>query len=73
LDATGVYTAREVFETLRARGVFVATAGRKTELADWFAARGLAPRELRSFATLREALRAYARAGGGPPAEPTLS
>jgi MFS superfamily sulfate permease-like transporter len=65
-DATGVYTAREVFETLRARGLVVATAARKTELARWFAKRGLTPTDLHAYATLREALRAYARASGTP-------
>jgi high affinity sulfate transporter 1 len=65
-DATGVYTAREVFDTLRARGIVVATAARKTELAGWFAQRGLTPAALQSYPTLREALRAYAHATGTP-------
>jgi high affinity sulfate transporter 1 len=68
-DATGAYTAREVFDTLRARGVVVATAARKTELESWFAKRGLTPRQLHAFATLREALDAYSRATGTPARE----
>jgi high affinity sulfate transporter 1 len=59
VDATGISTAREVFQTLRARGVAVATAGRQTEWANWWRQRGFMPTQLQTFATLRQALHAY--------------
>lgn len=59
VDATGVATAREVFQTLRARGVVVATAGRQTEWADWWRQRGMTTMGLRTFATVRQAVHAY--------------
>jgi len=39
IDVTGPHAARDVIDTLRARGVVFATAGRQTERAQW-AARG---------------------------------
>jgi MFS superfamily sulfate permease-like transporter len=61
VDATGIYTAREVFDGLRARGVVVALAGRKTEWANWTRERGFAPLSEThpNFASLDEALAAY--------------
>jgi MFS superfamily sulfate permease-like transporter len=58
VDVTGLYTAREVFDRLRARGIVVALAGRKTEWEQWWRTHGFAP-TLRSFASLREASSAY--------------
>jgi MFS superfamily sulfate permease-like transporter len=61
IDTTGLYTAWEVLETLRGRGVVTAAAGREAEWARWAAARDftLAALKTRSFPTLRKALRAY--------------
>jgi MFS superfamily sulfate permease-like transporter len=59
VDATGIATAREVFQTLRARGVVVATAGRQTEWVNWWRQRGITTVGLRTFATLRQAVHAY--------------
>lgn len=61
VDATGLYTAREVFETLRARGVVIACAGRQAEWISWAAAREFVPGTLRTrtYPTIRQALRAY--------------
>ena len=64
VDATGLYTARETFEALSARGIVIALAGRRTELARWRARRGAEDAQLlRTFATLDEAVAAF-RAGG---------
>jgi hypothetical protein len=63
-DATGLYTARETFEALSARGIVIALAGRRTELARWQARHGTAAAQPpRTFATLEEAVAAF-RAGG---------
>jgi MFS superfamily sulfate permease-like transporter len=59
VDATGIATAREVFQTLRARGVVVATAGRQTEWVNWWRQHGMTTIGLRTFATLRQAVHAY--------------
>ena len=66
LDATGLYAAGEVFESLRARGVVVAAAGRQAEWERRAAARGFG-RDAewpRPFPTLRQALHAYRRESG---------
>jgi len=59
VDATGLYTANDVIDALAARGVSVILAGRQTEWAQWRQRRGLAPQEVRSFPTLRQAVRAF--------------
>jgi high affinity sulfate transporter 1 len=75
VDATGLETVREVFETLRARGVAVATAGRRGEWLEWGRRRGYAESDVptRLFPTLRSAARACAadrEAAGAAPPEP---
>lgn len=60
VDATGVYTLREVIDTLRARGVVVAVAGRRTEWKRWRRLRGFHPRlALPLYASLEEAESAF--------------
>ena len=61
VDATGLYTVRELVETLEARGVVTAFAGRQTEWKHWSERRsvpGIAEKA-RSFPTLRQALQAF--------------
>jgi len=64
IDATGLFVARDVFDTLRARGVVVAAAGRQAEWQKWAAARGFEVQATRAFPTLRQAVRAYRRETG---------
>jgi len=66
LDATGLYAAQDVFDTLRARGVVVAAAGRQAEWQKWAAKHGFsrAVQLTRAFPTLRQAVRAYRRETG---------
>jgi MFS superfamily sulfate permease-like transporter len=59
VDVTGIYTAREVFHTLQARGVVVALAGREAEWTNWWRSHALEPPRVRMFATLSQALQAY--------------
>jgi high affinity sulfate transporter 1 len=59
VDATGLSTARDVFQTLRERGAVVAIAGRQTEWRDWWQERGITPAALRTFATLQQVVQAY--------------
>ena len=61
MDATGLYTAREVVEALEARGIVTVFAGRQTEWVQWsqrHSRAGIPPR-VRFFPTLRQALRAF--------------
>ena len=65
IDVTGLYTARDLIDTLRSNGVVFATAGRQTEWQQWLARRqmeGFAG--ARSFPTLRAALEAYRQETG---------
>ena len=57
IDATGVFTIKELFEELRARGITTCAVGRETEWTDWAAARGLEERlaMTRFFPTLEHA------------------
>ena len=66
LDATGLYAAQDVFDTLRARGVVVAAAGRQAEWQQRAAARGFSSQVqlTRAFPTLRQAVHAYRRETG---------
>ena len=66
VDATGLYAARDVFDTLRERGIVVAAAGRQVEWQKWAAARGFwrALQQTRAFPTLRQAVHAYRRETG---------
>jgi high affinity sulfate transporter 1 len=63
IDATGLYTADEVAETLRSRGVTLAAAGRQTEWRLWAEARRRAPqnRRIPIYPTLQEVVRAFRR------------
>jgi high affinity sulfate transporter 1 len=60
-DITGLYALRDLTETLRARGVTLILAGRKTEYLDLLKETGLylPDHEDRLFPTLGQALRAY--------------
>ena len=75
IDATGLYIAREVLDTLSARGVVTAAAGRQAEWADWAARRGFSGEmRTRAFPTMRQALKAYREETGqqhaqAPPVE----
>jgi high affinity sulfate transporter 1 len=66
IDATGVFTIKELFEELRARGITTCAVGRETEWADWAAARGLEERlaMTRFFPTLADAATAFAEEEG---------
>jgi high affinity sulfate transporter 1 len=61
VDATGVFTIKQLFEELRARGIETCAVGRETEWADWAAARGLEERltKTRFFPTLWHAASAF--------------
>jgi hypothetical protein len=61
IDATGLYTADEVADTLRAQGVVLAAAGRQTEWNLWAESRKRAPheRKIPICATLGEGIEAY--------------
>jgi high affinity sulfate transporter 1 len=61
IDATGLFAIRDAFDSLRARGVVVAAAGRDTEWADRSARRDLSGvlAGIRFFPTLRLAELAY--------------
>ena len=74
IDATGLFAIRDAFDTLRARGIVVAAAGRDTEWADRSARRDLSGvlTGIRFFPTLRlaelagrEELRQPPTAGAG--------
>jgi len=60
-DITGLYALRDLMETLRARGVTLILAGRKTEFLNLLREAGLyrPEHEERLFPTLRQALKAY--------------
>ena len=61
VDATGLFTAEEVADTLRDRGVVLAGAGRQTEWHLWAESRQRASkdRKIPIYPTLREVVRAY--------------
>jgi high affinity sulfate transporter 1 len=61
IDATGLYTAQEVADVLRERGIVLAAAGRQTEWYQWaeshrFSARD---RKITIYPTIRDAIKAY--------------
>ena len=69
VDATGLYAAQEVYETLEARGVVTVLAGRQTEWRQWSLRRGhagISPRA-RFFPTVGEAARAFVEEYPGKP------
>ena len=61
VDATGLYTAEEVADVLRERGVVLAAAGRQTEWRLWAESRKRAPsdRKIPFYPTILEVIRAY--------------
>jgi high affinity sulfate transporter 1 len=68
VDATGVFTIKQLFEELRERGIVTCAAGREAEWAEWAAARGLQERlsMTRFFPTLGQAVGAYRSETGEP-------
>ena len=71
MDATGIYTLNELVDTLHARGVTVALAGRVTQWANWARTRGLLVEDSRvlAFPTLRQAVKAFRTQAGMPSPE----
>jgi MFS superfamily sulfate permease-like transporter len=63
MDITGLQTARDVIETLRARGIAFVAAGRQTEWKHWTESRRLKTGH-RSFPTLRTAIEGYEQENG---------
>jgi MFS superfamily sulfate permease-like transporter len=65
IDTTGLYTAREVADALRERGVLFAAAGRQTEWRLWAEGRGHAPQgpRIKIYPTLRRAVAAFTDIG----------
>lgn len=61
VDATGLYTAKEVADALRERGVVLAGAGRQTERRLWAESRGRArsDRKIAFYRTFGEVIRAF--------------
>jgi len=68
IDATGLYTAAEVADTLRERGVVLAAAGRQTEWKLWAESRRRTAeeRKISIYPTFDEAINAYRRAECSP-------
>jgi high affinity sulfate transporter 1 len=67
IDATGLYTAEEIADSLTQRGVTLAAAGRKTEWNLWAESpqRALKIRNIALYSTFHEALRMYRHQGTG--------
>jgi high affinity sulfate transporter 1 len=65
IDITGLQTAADIVETLRARGVVFIAAGRETEWRNWAESRGIRAGH-RSFPTLRAAVKEYEREDASP-------
>jgi MFS superfamily sulfate permease-like transporter len=65
IDATGLYTAKEIASTLQERGVVLAAAGRQTEWHLWVEARKLGPQgpQIQIYPTLRRAVDAFEHGG----------
>ena len=72
VDATGLYTAEEVADTLRERGVVLAAAGRQTEWRLWAESRqrGPAARKIPFYPTFFEVIRTYQSLQGSPSESP---
>jgi len=64
VDATGLFTAEEVADALRDRGVVLAAAGRQTEWYHWAESRRFSAldRKIAIYPTFRDAIKAYRRA-----------
>jgi len=69
IDATGLYTAEEVADTLRERGVVLAGAGRQTEWHIWAESRQRATgdRKIQIYPTMHEAIRTFQQAEAAMP------
>jgi len=67
IDTTGLFALRDAFDSLRARGIVVAAAGRDAEWADRAAHRDLSGvlAGIRFFPTLRQAEATYRAEAGG--------
>ena len=67
IDATGLYAADEMADTLQERGVVMAGAGRQTEWHLWAESRQRAPRErkIHIYPTMNEAIRTFRQVGTG--------
>ena len=63
IDATGFYVMKDVAEKLKARGITIAIAGRKTEYENWEKQHNIQPgnntQRAHRFPTLRQAMRAF--------------
>jgi high affinity sulfate transporter 1 len=61
IDATGLYTAEEIADTLQQRGVTLAAAGRQTEWRHWAEVRHRLPmeRKIPIYPTIKEAIRTF--------------
>ncbi|MFG1479299.1 SulP family inorganic anion transporter [Xanthobacter sp. V4C-4] len=59
VDVTGLFALREVTESLTGRGIRVVAAGRQTEWMAWMRERGLEPRLVEIFPTLRHAVKSF--------------
>lgn len=68
MDITGLQTATDVIEILRARGIAFIAAGRETEWRQWAESRHVR-QEYRSFPTLRSALKAFQQENPSPDAQ----
>ncbi len=66
IDATGLYTAEEVSDTLKQQGVVLSAVGRKTEWRLWAESHHRAPQDqkIQLYPTFREAIRVYRRSHG---------
>jgi high affinity sulfate transporter 1 len=67
IDATGLYTADEVADSLRERGVVLSGAGRQTEWRLWAESRRRAPneRKIHMYPTIQEAIRTFREVEAG--------
>lgn len=65
VDVTGLFTLKELTETLARRGIALVGAGRQTEWRNWMEARGFNPDAIALYPTLRQAVLALTEAGAG--------
>jgi len=70
VDATGLYVAQELAETLKERGIILVGAGRQTEWHQWAKARNRDPRQAKIpiYATIKDAIRSYKISADAPAA-----
>jgi hypothetical protein len=66
IDATGLYSAQEVADTLKEKGAVLAGVGRQTEWRVWAESDHRDPhdRKIQIYRTFREAIRIYRRSQG---------